>query len=288
MRIILTGARGQLGMSLRKALVAENLSALSHQDLDIRDAAQVRNMTRRLRPDVVINTAAIRKPDECEKEPERAFATNALGTRNLALACAEIGSTLLQVSTDSVFDGCKTSPYLEDDDPNPINVYGVSKLAGEFFVRNTLEKYYIVRSTGFFGGANSSGRAGNFVLTMLRQASEGKESRVVTDQYVSPTYTMDLARKIAWLIKTEVYGVYHVTNSGACSWYEFAQAIFEKAEVDADLIPTTTKILELPSRRLRYAVLGHGRLQNLEADDLPPWQDALERYLDELCRGGRE
>ena len=289
MRILLTGAGGQMATSLKKALdgEGEDSVALAHRDLDICDACRVRDTLRSLRPDVVINTAALRRPDICEKEPDRAFAVNALAVRNLALACAEEGSALLQISTDYVFDGRKNTPYLEEDKPNPLNVYGVSKLAGEFFVRYLLAEHYIVRTSGIFGEINSSGKDTNFVLTMIRRARENGECQVVTDQHLSPTYTVDLAKKITWLIRTKEYGLYHITNQGECSWYELARALFEKAGLEARLLPMTTDAFKTPARRVPYSVLGNGALQRLMADDLPHWEDALERYLGDLRHAGR-
>ncbi len=288
MRILLTGADGQTATSLKKVLgdEGEELVALTHRDLDICDASRVRDTVRSLRPDVVINTAALRRPDMCEKEPDRAFAVNALAARNLALACAEESSALLQVSTDYVFDGRKKSPYMEEDEPNPLNVYGVSKLAGEYFVRYLLDEHYIVRTSGIFGEISPSGKDTNFILTMIRRARENGECQVVTDQYVSPTYTVDLAKKISWLIRTREYGLYHITNQGQCSWYELARALFERAGLKARLLPMTTDAFKTPARRVPYSVLGHGALQRLKANDLPHWEDALERYLSDLRHAG--
>lgn len=285
MRILIVGARGQLATSLQRVLPAEELTALGREQLDISDAPRVRETVRALLPAVIINTAAVRRPDVCEDDPERTFAVNAFGPRNLALACADVDAALVQVSTDNVFDGSKTSPYLEEDPTNPITVYGMSKLAGEFFVRTLLQKYYIVRTAGLFGEGRALGPATNFVLTMLRQARESQETRVVTDQFISPTYTIDLAEKIAWLITTEAYGLYHIANAGGCSWYEFTRAIFKKAGVTANLLPTTTEALNLRARRLRNAVLSNGALRRLASDDLRPWEDALDRYLRTLGSG---
>ena len=282
MRILITGAKGQLATSLAKVLADEELVALGHEDLDIGAAGSVHEILDSVRPDVVINTAAIRRPDQCEESPDQAFRVNALGPRNLAAACAKNESKLVQTSTDSVFDGRATSPYLEEDAPNPISVYGASKLAGEFFVRTTLAKHYVIRTGGLFGGAGTSGKASNFVLAMLDGARFGRKLSVVTDQFNSPTYTVDLAGKIAWLIRTEAYGLYHITNAGSSSWYDFARAIFRTAGLDANLSPTTTDASRFRSRRLRYSVLDRGALRRLGADDLPPWQDALDRYLHEL------
>ena len=286
MRILLTGARGQLATGLCQVLRGHDLVPMGHQDLDIVDVAAVHDALSRVQPDLVINPAAIRRPDQCEEAPDRAFAVNAVGARNLALACMMAGSALVQVSTDNVFDGRKTSPYLEDDAPNPVGVYGISKLAGELFVRGILERHYIVRTGPLFGGASRSGVPTNFVLRMLHQVRSAAACHVVTDQRVSPTYTLDLARKIGWLITTNAYGLYHISNAGECSWYELAQAIFEAAAINADLRPIQTAALGVRSHRLAYAVLGHGGLRRLDADDLPSWRDALSRYLDELRGSG--
>lgn len=286
MRVLLTGAAGQLATSMRKALEGEEVIAFSHKDLDICDARRVREAVQALHPDVVINTAAFRRPDACETDPEKAFAVNALGTRNLALSCSEASSTLVQISSDSVFDGDKTTPYGEEDCPHPINVYGISKLAGELFVRSVAEKFYIVRTSGLFGETGNSGVDTNFVLSVLRQARECGEVRVVTDQYISPTYTVDLATKVVQLIKTNAYGLYHITNQGECSWYEFAQTMFEMTGTQARLVPTTTVSLGGRARRPRYTVLEQGALQRLGLGDLPLWKNALSRYLGELGYAG--
>lgn len=268
MRIVLVGSNGQLASSLKEALARQELLCFSHQQLDITDEFQVREIMRKSHPDVVINSVAIRKPDECERDPVRAFLVNALGARNLALSCAEEKCVLVQVSTDNVFDGTKNTPYLEEDRTNPITAYGVSKLAGEFFVKNLVEKHYIVRTSALFGGEN------NFVLMMLKKFQKKDRIQVVTDQRVSPTYTLDLARGIAELIQGENYGTYHMSNAGGCSWYEFACAIFEIQNMPVDIFPIKTSDLELASSRLKNAELGHDKLE-----DLPTWRNALERYL---------
>jgi dTDP-4-dehydrorhamnose reductase len=291
MRILITGAKGQLATSLAKILKDEKneeVVGLGHEELDIGDARSVHETVASVRPDVVINTAAIRRPDVCEQSPDQAFRVNALGPRNLAMVCAQTGSRLVQTSTDSVFDGRANSPYREQDAANPINVYGASKLAGEFFVRSTLDQHYIIRTGGLFGGADRSGKASNFVLAMLEGVRLGQKLSVVTDQFGCPTYTVDLARKIAWLVRTDAYGLYHITNTGSSSWYDFARAIFETAGVEANLSRATTSDSSSAARRLRYSVLDREALRKLDADDLPSWQNALERYLDELGEWRKE
>jgi dTDP-4-dehydrorhamnose reductase len=280
-RVLVTGAGGQLATDLVRVLDGQDLVALSHRELEVCDPVQLRSALETVRPDVVINTAAFHRVDDCEAEAERAFAVNTLGVRNLALACAEAKASLLHVSTDYVFDGSKRQPYLEEDTALPINVYGASKLAGELLVRALLDNYYIVRTSGLYGRAGASGKGGNFVNTMLRLAREKPDIKVVDDQRLSPTYTRDLAEKLAWLIRTEGYGLYHVTNSGGCSWYEFACAIFEQAGLKPRVQPISTEAFGARARRPAYSVLGHGSLEHLGCDDLPHWSDALQRYLAE-------
>ncbi len=282
MRVLLTGARGQLATDLAKVLVDEDLIALSHGQLDIASRPRVDLAIGTHNPDVVINTAAFHRVDDCEREIEKAFEVNVYGARNIALACKESSAALLHVSTDYVFDGAKRTPYLEDDAARPISIYGISKVAGELVVASTLERHYIVRSSGLYGAAGASGKGGNFVNTMLRLAREGRTIKVVDDQRLTPTYTPDLARKIAWLIKSESYGVWHVTNGGDCTWYEFAAKIFETAGLNPPLSPTTTADFRAPAKRPANSVLAHGMLQRHQADDLPAWTEALEAYLREI------
>ena len=268
MRIALVGSQGQLAQSLQQVLAREELFCFSHADLDITQESQASDMVQSVHPDVLINAAAIRKPDICEKNIQKTFEVNSFGPRNLALACAKNNCSLLQVSTDNVFDGTKTKPYLEQDRTNPITTYGISKLAGEYFVSNFSEKHYIVRTSALFGNGL------NFILMMLNKYKNKEPIRVVTDQRVSPTYTVDLAHQISKLIKTEAYGTYHMSNAGGCSWYEFAKAIFEIKNMPVDLIPVKTEDLKLAAPRLKNAELGHEKLE-----DFPTWRDALERYL---------
>jgi len=284
MRILLLGGQGQLATSLSAVLAEDDVVALSHQELDICDAQRVAGMVKAVRPDVIINTAAVRRPDACELAPEHAFAVNALGARNVALACVEAKCALAHISTDYVFDGMRRTPYFEEDPPNPVNVYGTSKLAGEIFVKQIVERHYVIRTSPLFGGATDPARASNFVLALLRRADDGLDTNVVTDQWMTPTYTLDVARKISWLIRRDTHGVYHISNGGHCTWYEFAQAVAEKALLRTRLIPITTNELVTPARRIRYSVLGHGMLERLESNDLPHWENALERYLQVLGR----
>jgi dTDP-4-dehydrorhamnose reductase len=288
MRILITGAGGQLATALARSLQRHDLTSLSHQQLDITYGDEVQAAVSGFRPDLVVNTAAFHRVDDCEEMPERAFAVNALGPRHLALACAAAGAALLHVSTDYVFDGAKNEPYLETDEPAPINVYGASKLAGERFVR-LLPKHYVVRTSGLFGVA-SSGKAHNFVATMLRLAraqtdarpGDGPEITVVDDQRFSPTGAPDLADAIARLIDSGAYGLYHVTNSGDCSWFEFAAAIFEDAGLSPRLSRTSSEAYGARARRPACSVLASAALPALGLGELPHWREALRAYLRQI------
>lgn len=283
MKVMVIGAGGQLGGDLRRLLPAEECIPLTHADIEITDPESVRRAFERHQPDVVINTAAFHRVDDCESQAERAFQTNALAVRSLAQACRALGAVLVHFSTDYVFDGAQTEPYLETDRPGPLSVYAASKLAGEYLVAATHPKHFVIRTCGLFGlgGSRSKGGGGNFVETMLRAAAQGKHLRVVSDQVVTPTATAELARKVIELMRTEAYGLYHITARGACSWYEFAQTIFEFSNIRADLEPVTAEAFGAPARRPRYSVLCNRKLEMLGLDDLPPWQDGLRGYLAE-------
>jgi dTDP-4-dehydrorhamnose reductase len=281
MRAVIIGANGQLGAELAEVLSDWDVVGLTHGELDIRDPARVREALSRVKPDTVINTAAFNRVDDCEDDPDNAFSVNAHGARNLARVSADLHCTLMHISTDYVFGGEKTAPYTEDDLPNPLSVYGGSKLAGEYFVRNICPAHFVVRTSGLYGVAGSRGKGGNFVETMIRMAGEGRRLRVVDDQVLTPTYTRDLAEKLKAVAQTQAYGLYHITNRGQCSWYEFAARIFFLLGLKPDFSPTTTKAFGAKARRPAYSVLAPVKLKQLGVGDLPAWDDALERYLSE-------
>ena len=197
----------------------------------------------------------------------------------MAEACATLDATCVYVSTDYVFDGEKQTPYLEEDPPGPLSVYGLSKEAGEQSVRTTLEKHHIVRCSALFGVAGASGKGGNFVTTMLQLARERRDILVVDDQRFSPTATNILAQKIAWLMTSEEYGTWHITCQGDCTWYELADATFGLLDLHPKLTPINSEAFGAKAKRPSYSVLGHGRLQRAGEDDLPHWKDSLEQYL---------
>jgi dTDP-4-dehydrorhamnose reductase len=279
MRVVLIGANGQLGQDLQRKLEAWDVIPITHADLEIRDFEAVEHLLDANKPDYVINTAAYHRVDDCEDDPLPAFEVNGFAVLNLAQVCAKYGITLVHISTDYVFDGRKTSPYTELDLANPLNVYGVSKLAGEYFVQNYCPEHIIVRTSGLYGVAGASGKGGNFIETMLRLAREEKPISVVADQTLSPTFTSDLAESIRELIQSGARGLFHVTNSGQTSWFEFAGAIFDSTGLTPELSRTTTEAFGAKAPRPAYSVLAHDRLLEHGLDDLRPWSLALNDYL---------
>lgn len=280
-RVVVVGASGQLGTDLVGALADWDLVPLTHADLDICDFVYTRKVLKDAKPNIVINAAAFNRVDDCEEEVTKAFWVNAFAVRNLAQVCVDVNCALVHVSTDYVFDGRKGTPYTEGDPPNPLNVYGVSKVAGECFVRSICPKHFVVRTSGLYGIAGSRTKGGNFIETMIRLAEKEQAIRVVNDQVLMPTYTKDLAGKLKELVQTKAYGLYHITNSGECSWYEFAQAIFDALGVNADLKRTTSAEFGAKARRPAYSVLAHAGLRQAGLDELRPWAEALKGYIAE-------
>lgn len=283
-RVAIIGSAGQLGTDLTGVLSGAGgyeVSPITRAQIEVTDPESVQNALGDVRPDVVINCAAFVRVDDCEDSPERAFNVNATGAMYVARASAKIGAACVYISTDYVFDGEQEWPYTEEDTSFPIGVYGASKLAGEQMVRSYCPRHLIVRTSGLYGVAGSSGKGGNFVETMLRMARDRKTIRVVDDQVLTPTYTKDLANRIKELLEAGVIGLYHVTNSGQCSWYEFAGEVFKLSGVRAALEPTTTSAYGAKARRPAYSVLAHESMKPLDIDELRPWPEALEAYLRE-------
>jgi len=339
MRIALIGARGQLGTALQSAL-AGDVVPLDRSRIDIGDAGGIDACLSEVRPDLVINAAAYNFVDRAEQEPEAAHRVNALGPKYLAEYCEGHDAALVHVSSDYVFSGLvrsvdfsprerlfdgsqhnvhasmrpawtevhatqpviRTQPYRETDDPDPQSVYAASKLAGEEFVRSTCRRHFVLRTCGLYGRAESAGK-GNFVKTMLRLAGERDELRVVNDQRCTPTSAADLAGWIAALIGTDAYGLYHATNAGNCTWYEFAVEIFQSAGRRVSVVPISTaeyvrsdRLQPVkgpaeaghyePSKAKRppYSVLDCAKLQRVTGLTFRPWETALAEYVAEECR----
>lgn len=279
-KVAVIGAKGQLGSDLVKSLSVYDLVPLGHSDIEICDHTATGEMLRYLKPDVVINTAAYHQVDDCEDYVERALQVNAVAPRNLAALSEELGYVLVHLSTDYVFGGEKRTPYREQDPPDPLNAYGVSKLAGEHLVRRTSQRHFVIRSSGLYGTAGAAGKGGNFVEMMLRRAKEGSPIRVVDDQVLSPTFTEDLARSIRELIEADdAFGLYHVTNGGECSWYEFATKVFDLLGLRPELAATSSQEFGAKAQRPTYSVLANERLGEAGFSRLRPWEDALADYL---------
>jgi len=281
-KYIVLGSTGQLGHDLCPRLPGQ-VVGLTRADIDLTRTDAVRGMLDRLRPDAVINCAAYNYVDRAESELSAAFQVNAYAVRELALACRDLGCTLVHFSTDYVYglDAGRLEPYLESDRPGPVNVYGVSKLSGEFLVRANCPRHFIIRTCGLYGVWGSGGKGGNFVETMLRLAGEGKLLRVVDDQVCTPSYTVDIADAVACLVQTEHYGLYHVTNAGSCSWYQFAGEIIGQAGMKKDITPITSEEFGAAARRPSFSVLSNMAYETLGFTPLRPWQEALAAYLRE-------
>jgi len=232
-------------------------------------------------PDIVINTAAYHKTEECELNPEKSFSVNAIGAFNAAKAAKEIGAKIIFISTDYVFDGRKEH-YSESDAPNPLNVYGASKLAGEILTKIANDNFYIIRTSWLFG-IHKSGKGHNFVSLMLEKAKNGENIKVVDDQFGSPTYTYDLAAKIKELIeKNAPADIYHITNTSSCSWHELAEKIFELVKLNPKIEKIKSSDRPSSVKRPKYSVLISENLKKQGIDNLRPWPEALSAYLDEI------
>ncbi|MCP8617497.1 dTDP-4-dehydrorhamnose reductase [Salirhabdus salicampi] len=279
-KIVVTGAAGQLGsdvvQQLRKIDEYE-VYGFTRQELDITNDEEVFNTFRSIRPDAVIHCAAYTKVDHAEEDPDTAYLVNAIGSRNIAAASEKVKAKLVYVSTDYVFNGESEKPYHEFEETSPLGVYGKSKLAGETFVRNLHSQFFIVRTSWVFG-VNGQ----NFVKTMMELAKKMDELKVVEDQVGSPTYTQDLARNIIEMVQTEKYGTYHVSNSGQCSWFEFASEIFNQIGSDIKVNPCTTEEFPRPAPRPKNSVFDHMALRLNQFAEMPHWRDALTRFLQEL------
>jgi dTDP-4-dehydrorhamnose reductase len=282
MKLAVLGANGQLGRDLCPRLAGE-VVPLTRAEIDLDRPDTIKSHLATLRPDVVVNCAAYNFVDKAESEPDTAFRSNAWGVRELAWACRELDCQLVHLSTDYVFglDTDRRTPLTEDDPPGPVSVYGLSKLAGEYLVRSVCPRHLVVRTCGLYGVWGSGGKGSNFVETMLRLAGQGKPLRVVNDQRCTPTYTADLADTVAVLIERGTEGLYHVTSSGDCTWYELAAEVIRQTGVKADLTPITSSEFGAAARRPTYSVLATGKLERTGLSRPRSWPDALAAYLRE-------
>jgi dTDP-4-dehydrorhamnose reductase len=282
MKIAVIGANGQLGSDLVAAFSEQGdaVCGLTHSDIEISDLHSVAQALDGIRAQVIVNTAAMHHVENCEREPEKAFAINALGPKNLAIVARDLGAVLMHVSTDYVFDGCKGSPYIEEDNSRPLNAYGITKLAGEHFVRATTARHFVIRTSGLYGKSPCRAKGGlNFIELMLKLAKDRGEVRVVDSEVVSPTSTAELAQQMVHLSHSDCYGLYHATAEGSCSWYEFAREIFAITDTQVRLNVAAPDEFPAKVARPKYSVLENRALKNSGLNKFKPWQDALHRYL---------
>lgn len=281
MKVLLIGANGQLGTDMHGVFrdAGDTVFPYVHAQLDVCSEASIARVLNETRPDLVLNTAAYHRVEECEKRSDLAFQVNGTAPMQLAIACQKADATLVHFSTDYVFGGyAKNTPYEETDRPAPLNVYGASKVLGEYLVPDYTNRYFVLRVCGLYGTAGSSGKGGNFVETMLKKGMAGESIRVVDDQVLTPTYTLDLAEAVRKLVLTEKYGLYHLTSEGECSWYDFTRHIFQSAGIQAKLSPVKSTEFNSPVKRPSYSVLSKAKARAVGVT-LPSWEDALPRYL---------
>lgn len=291
MKILLTGANGQLGRALwrllrdsshelvctdvwdRQGKVPDSFLIKDIEYLDITDGGMVEEMIGRVHPDVVINCAAHTAVDLCEEQEELAQRINALGPYNLAKSLEKIDGTLVQISTDYVFDGNADRPYVEEDEPMPVTVYGRTKYQGEKAVTENISRYFIIRTAWLYGDGK------NFVKTMLRLSEEHRQLKVVNDQKGSPTSAAELAKMIVNLMGTEDYGIYHGTCEGETTWFEFAKTIFEMSDIKCEVLPVSTEEYGAKAGRPLYSVLENKKYNQMGFPKFKHWKEALEEYL---------
>jgi dTDP-4-dehydrorhamnose reductase len=282
MKVAVIGANGQLGSDLVAEFTANGdvVIPLTHADVDISSLESVKASVHGHQAEIVVNTAAMHHVEDCEAQPERAFAVNAMGPRNLGLVVRELGALLIHVSTDYVFDGQSKEPYVEEDVALPLNVYGNSKLAGEHFVRSLVTKHLVIRSSALYGRHRCRAKPGeNFVNLMLKLARDRGRVRVVDDEFVSPTSTLELARQIVALSRCDAYGLYHATAEGSCSWYEFAREIFALTGTKVSLEIAGPNEFPAKVPRPKYSVLENAGLKRIGLNRFNPWPVALADYL---------
>lgn len=279
MRVLVTGVKGQLGYDVVNELKKRGMEAIGVdiEEMDITDAASVNQVIRAAAPDAVIHCAAYTAVDAAEENEAVCRRVNADGPRNIAKVCRDLDIKMLYISTDYVFEGRGEQSWEPEDKPAPRSVYGQTKYEGELAVQELLDRYFIVRIAWAFG---RNGK--NFVKTMLRLAETHDTITVVNDQFGSPTYTYDLARLLVDMIQTEKYGVYHATNEGFCSWYDFACAIFREAGIEVNVVPVTSAEYGAKANRPMNSRMSKEKLTENGFERLPSWEDALKRYVQEL------
>jgi dTDP-4-dehydrorhamnose reductase len=282
MRIAVVGSNGQLGTDVADAFRnnGDEVRPLTHSDIELSSIDSVAACLRASQPEVVVNTAAMHHVENCEREPEKAFAVNALGARNLSVVARELRAVLIHISTDYVFDGAKGCPYEESDIPKPLNVYGNTKVSGENFVQAIADKYFVLRTSAIYGLSPCRAKGGlNFIELMFKLAKERGEIRVVDNEVVSPTSTLELARQMVALSRSDFFGLYHATAEGSCSWHEFAREIFALTATKVNLQVAGPNEFPAKVPRPKYSVLENRGLKNHNISVFKPWQDGVREYL---------
>lgn len=282
MKVAVIGADGQLGSDIVVAFAGagEAVTALTHADIEISSRESVKNVLAGLRPDLVVNTAAFHHVEKCEEDPALAFTVNSLGARFVGQVTDSLGVKLVHISTDYVFDGAKQAPYTEVDPAAPLNAYGNTKLSGEFFVQCSNPRHFVVRVSAIYGARPCRAKGGwNFVELMLKLSREREELRVVDDEIVTPTPTIEIARQLVSLTRTSAYGLYHATAEGSCSWYEFARAIFDLTATKVRLERAKPGDFPVKVRRPKYSVLENAALKARALNTFGHWRSGLETYL---------
>lgn len=276
MKVLVTGVKGQLGYDVVKDLEKRGHQPIGvdRDEMDLMDNEAIRTFIMNLKPEAIIHCAAYTAVDKAEEEVETCYQINAESVKVISECAKELDVKLIYISTDYVFDGTKEGEYVETDLPNPINVYGASKLKGEQYVQTLLEKYYIVRISWVFG-VNGN----NFIKTMRRLGSERDELNIINDQVGSPTYTADLAPLLVDMMETDKYGIYHATNEETCSWYEFANEIFKQSGIEVKTNPITTDQYPTAAKRPMNSRMSKTKLKANGFNLLPTWQEALAHYL---------
>lgn len=277
MNVVVFGGSGQLGRAIAREWAADRLVAPSHAAVDIADAHAVESYLAHQQPELVINCAAFHNVDVCEAEREQAFLGNAVAVDRLAAVCAERDIVFMTISTDYVFDGRTARPYVESDRPNPLSVYGVSKLAGELLVERRKMKAFVVRTCGIYGIVPSRSK-GTFIDRVITQARSGECIRIVNDVVASPTYAGDLAGALRALVATQAYGLYHACNTGAVTWYDFAKKALELAGIDHPVKPISACEWKAPAQRPAYSALASEKLARLGIE-MPSWEEGIGSYL---------
>ena len=281
--VVVIGSNGQLGADICKSLVDWDVVPLTHNDIEVSEIESCRKILDFSSVYAIVNTSAYHQVDKCESDPITSYKVNAIGPRNLSYISNEMSSYLIHISTDYVFDGEKKSPYIETDIPTPLNVYGNTKLSGEFFIRSIAKNFLIIRTSALYGKSPCRAKGLNFVDKMLDLAKKRNEIKVVDNEFVTPTSTECLSNQISILLKHNVMGICHATCEGECSWYQFARKIYDIAKVKVNLKVANPDEFPIKVRRPLYSVLENSYLKECKLNIMPEWEKSLEYYLASRC-----